>query len=170
MTRWFWVLLVAAVAVQQAMTWWSAPYLASLAGGETVFDLRITGYDFETAHRIISDLGAEGRRFYLEVQLLLDSFFPALYGAVLVLLVRWVFPGWLGAAAAVYVVAEVACDYLENAAVAEMLRAGPDGLTVEMVAAASRWTVLKSGMAALGLTMLIVGLLRKGWLSWRKAR
>ena len=63
-------------------------------------------------------------------------------------------------------------DYLENHAVSVMLRAGPDGLTAEMVASASRWTVLKSAFSALAMTALLALLVLKGvaWLRTRKGR
>jgi hypothetical protein len=52
----------------------------------------------------------------------------------------------------------VVVDYLENAALAAMLRAGPDAMTPEMADAASSWTTMKWSFAALGLVTLVIGL------------
>jgi hypothetical protein len=57
-------------------------------------------------------------------------------------------------------------DYLENAAVAAMLRAGADGLTPEMAATANQWTTIKWSLALVGLVTLIIGIalrLRRRW-------
>ena len=172
-TRWklYWLLVAAMAVLYLVMVAWSLPYLKML-GGDPAFDLRPGGYTFSEAQSFIAALGNEGRAFYLNVQHRLDLVYPALLGAVLVIaLVKLAPPriGWLLGAIAV---AGSVFDYLENHAVSVMLRAGPDGLTAEMVTSASRWTVLKSAFSALAMTALAALLVLKGvaWLRTRKGR
>ena len=172
-TRWklYWLLVAVMAAIYLVMVAWSLPYLKML-GGDPAFDLRPGGYAFAEARDFIAALGSEGRGFYLNVQHRLDLVYPALLGAVLVIALVKLAPrriGWLLAAVAV---AGSVFDYLENHAVSVMLRAGTDGLTAEMVASASRWTVLKSAFSALAMTALLALLVLKGiaWLRTRKGR
>jgi hypothetical protein len=79
-------------------------------------------------------------------------------GRVLFLSYRWLFPGWPGLIIGTVSLSSVVVDYLENAALAAMLRAGPDAMTPEMADAASRWTTMKWSFAALGLVTLVIGL------------
>ena len=55
----------------------------------------------------------------------------------------------------------VAFDYLENFAVAHMLKLGSEGIVPAQVAAASRWTLLKSAWPSVAMTLLL-GL----WIAW----
>ncbi len=168
MTRGFVALLAAALAVYLPMVLWSLPFLSRLSGGEVMFDLRPTGYGYDDAEQIIAALGDVGRQYYLEVQHRYDSLYPALLAGVLLLAYRGLFSGrvlWVGSAAAL---AGMVADYLENAAVAVMLRAGPAGLTSEMVAAANIRTLVKSGFGAASMTLLMIGVLAWGWRRWRR--
>ena len=49
-------------------------------------------------------------------------------------------------------------DYLENHAIAAMIETGAAGLTQELVAAASQWTILKSNVTMVAMTILLIGL------------
>ncbi len=167
----YWLLVAAMAVIYIVMVAWSLPYLKML-GGSPAFDLRPGGYTFTEARDFIAALGSEGRASYLNVQHRLDLVYPALLGAVLVIALVKLGPpriGWLLAAVAI---AGSVFDYLENHAVSAMLRAGPDGLTADMVASASRWTVLKSAFSALAMTALAALLILKGiaWLRTRKGR
>jgi hypothetical protein len=104
---------------------WSAPRIEEMAGGLRLLDMRFTGY--------------AGRRARLHRRLARPR--PAsgwtwtLLGAVLFLSYRWLFPGWPGLIIGTVSLSSVVVDYLENAALAAMLRAGPDAMTPEMAAA-----------------------------------
>lgn len=72
------------------------------------------------------------------------------------------FLGWLRWVLIAVASGAVGFGYLKNTAVSGPLRAASDGVTVEMVSSASRWTVAKSvgtavGYLAVGYLALVVG-------------
>lgn len=152
----FWLLVAATGAIYAAMALWSLPQIAGEAGGLMPFDLRPFGYTETEAREFMHRLSDDGRAFYLSVQRRLDLAFPALLAATLAWTAfRLPPPGWravrwvLVGAAIVGMVA----DYLENAAVAAMLSAAPEAVTAEQIAAASRWTLLKSLGATVAMSL-----------------
>lgn len=166
----FWFILVAMLAAWSGMNLWSAPKIEELSGGLRLLDMRFTGYDFEDARAFITAIGDEGVAFYLGVQLWIDMIFPPLLGAVLFLFYRWLFPGWPGRIIGTLSLLSIVVDYLENAALATMLRAGADGLTPEMVASASQWTQTKWSLSLIGLATVVAGVvlyLRRSWVEAR---
>ena len=163
----FWTLAAATLAVYAAMLGWSLPRLSAAASGLAPFDMRPLGYTEAEARVFLGLLGEEGARFYLGVQQRLDTAFPALSAATLAIAIAHLARAW--PAPARYAAAAVpllggAFDYAENAAVAVMLRAGANGLTAEMVASASRWTVLKSAFVAVAF-LLVLSLLARAALA-----
>lgn len=159
----FWLLAATTAAVYAAMPFWSLPGIAEAAGGLMPFDLRPLGYTPAEARAFLSDLSDDGRDFYLTIQHRLDLAFPALLAATL----AWIAfrlnpPGWRAvrwtiAAAALF---GMFADYAENAAVAALLSSPPDAVTDAAIAAASRWTVLKSLGATLAMTLAVILILR----------
>ncbi|WP_456391219.1 hypothetical protein [Profundibacter sp.] len=163
----FWLMFAVMMGVYMTMVLWSGPKLMADAGGLMMFDMRPAGYSLAEAQAFMAALSDEGRAFYLNVQQMLDSAYPALFAVVMVMAFSSLFTGlprWVAMALAL---AGAGFDYMENAAVAVMLRAG-DGLNEAMVASASQWTVLKSGAVTLALLMLIAGLVM-AWMARRKA-
>lgn len=154
----FWLMFVVMLGIYLVMGLWSIPKIVADAGGLLAFDLRPVGYSFDEARVFITALSDEGRAFYLNVQQMLDSAYPALFAVVMVMAFSHLFAGWTRWVAIALALAGAGFDYMENAAVAVMLRAG-DGLTETMVATASGWTVLKSGAVTLALVALIAGLM-----------
>ena len=164
-----WVFLTLAMAVYLTMILWSLPHLRQAAGGRVAFDLRPMGYQPAEARALVAALGAEGRAFYLNVQHRLDTAYPALLAVVLALAFRLLARGWMVWALTAIAVLAAAFDYLENWAVAVLLRAGPEAITDAMVESASRWTLLKSATASVAFVALVVLLLRAGWV-WLRQR
>ena len=158
----FWLLVAATLAVYAAMLAWSLPTVARAAGGVTPFDLRPGGYSFEEARAFLAALTPDGKAFYLEVQQRLDLAFPALAGATLFFAIARLAPRgwgvwrWLLALTAL---PGAAFDYLENHAVASMLALGSVGITPDIVATASRWTVLKSQSITAAMVIMLALLL-----------
>lgn len=159
MKRAFWLVFLAMAAVYATMLLWTLPTISAAAGGLAPFDMRPLGYSFEQARAFLAALTEEGRKLYLDVQHRLDLVYPLLLAATLVLgcllltssmPLRWlvIAPALLG----------MVFDYLENAAVADMLTAGHQQLTAELVAEASRWTLLKS-LATTVAMLLVLALL-----------
>lgn len=153
------------LAVYGVMLAWSLPTVSDAAGGLAPFDMRPSGYSFAEAQELLTALPPEGVRFYREVQQTLDLFYPVLLALTLFFanaalapkllgLWRWVLAS-LSWPVAVF-------DYLENQAVGSLLAVGASGLTPEMVASASRWTVLKSSATTLAIAILLAWLCLHG--------
>jgi hypothetical protein len=157
----FWGLFGLTLAVYGVMLGWSLPTISGAAGGAVPFDMRPSGYDFADALEFVSALSADGARFYLEVQQKLDITYPALISLTLFFAIAATLPGrlgrwrWLLATCAMPI---AIFDYLENHAVARMIEAGPLGLTPELVAEASQWTMIKSN-TTMALMVALLGLL-----------
>lgn len=128
------------------------------------FDFRVLGYDPEAARQYLEALPAEATAFYLGFLQTLDGVFPALFAATLAIALFRAARGLPRAArvlVAVVPIAGGAMDYRENAAVAAMLVAGPEGLTAALVEAASRWTVVKYVFYGLAVVLLVGLLVRR---------
>jgi hypothetical protein len=127
------------------------------------FDLRPLGYSPEDVRAFLRELSPGGRAFYLDVQHRLDLAFPALLAATLSwMALRLPPPGWRGARGAVVVFAAggMVADYLENAQVAAMLTLAADTAPAELIASASRFTLMKSLGATVALSLGVVLLIR----------
>lgn len=156
--RMFWIFLAAMSVPWLVMNLWTAPRIEQLAGGSRLLEMRLTGYSFEDARGFVAAIGDEGAKLYLDVQLWLDMAFPPLLGAVLFLGYQWLFPGLPGRVIGTISLGSILVDYLENAAVAAMLRAGADGMTPQMAATANFWTTTKWGLAFVGAVTLLIGI------------
>lgn len=128
-------------------------------GGLLPFDLRIGGYDAAQAQMFLDGISAAGRAAYLGPVRMLDTVFPVVFGAFLILLCRAVWPrvGWLGAV--VLPVLYVVFDLWENARVGAMIAQNDAALA----AGASALTQAKF----LVLAMLAVAI-GAAWLKQRK--
>ncbi|WP_114286495.1 hypothetical protein [Candidatus Halocynthiibacter alkanivorans] len=161
----FWTLLTLSFTLYLVMVLWSLPKIAAGAGGLMPFDMRPGGYDLPQAQAFLAALTNPARGFYLTVQHRLDTVYPALMGLTLALGLWLLFTGWLRLGLIAVVVTGKSADYLENAAVARLLLA--DAVDAELVAAASRWTILKSVCDMGAMSALILGAL---WVLWRRYR
>ena len=83
------VLFVLTNAVYFAMLTYSIPELMSVSDGLPIFDMSPYGYSYQQALAILSCLGEEGRSFYLSTQLVLDLFYPLLFGLCYSSLLQW---------------------------------------------------------------------------------
>ncbi len=160
MPKVFWFFLTAMLAVWLAMNVWTVPKIEDFSGGLRLLDMRLC-YTADEARSFVSELGDEGRALYLGRQFWLDMVFPPLLAAVLFLLYRWLFPGRPGLVIGTLALTSIPVDYLENLAVAAMVRAGSDSITTEMATTASQWTTTKWTLAAVGGLCLVVGLVRR---------
>jgi hypothetical protein len=145
------VALIVSFAVFALMEFWSMPYLRHIAGGLEPFDGRVFGYTVEEARALLGALSDIGRNFYADVQLQIDTVFPAMYALSWSLLLLWLTaPGRLATrvpfpiriALLVPPILTAWFDYFENNAIAAMLVAGPR-VDAGLVARASFWTQAK---------------------------
>lgn len=169
----FWFLAGATLVVYLFMVLLTLPYIQGQAGGLAPFDLRPFGYSFDEAKAFLAALSPEGAAYYLGPQHWLDLVFPALIAATLYCALVVLLRPYMGgggrflAALAVFV---AVFDWLENRAVAGLLKAGADGITADMVATASRWTALKSGVSTLVYAAVVVLAIIAGWRLWQRRR
>ena len=160
--RIFWLVVAATLLVYGAMLAWSIPTVSDAAGGLPILDMRPGGYDLAEAQAFLSALSPEGKAFYLGVQQRLDLAYPALLAlatgwAILILAPSaW---GRLRFALVLPAIAGMVFDYLENRAIAALLRAGPEAITPELVARASRLSQAKAVASSVALTILLLLLL-----------
>ena len=172
------VALIVSFALWAMMMFWTLPYLRRVAGGLEPFDLRPFGYTLEEARALLHALSDIGRAYYADVQLQLDTAYPALYALSRGLLLLWLtapgrtaakpVPLPVRATLLVLPVLTAWFDYFENDAIAAMLAAGPE-VGADLVARASFWTQAKwlAGVVteATCLTLLAIAFMR-----WRFGR
>ena len=153
------LLIIGLTALNYAMMLvYSGPKLLSAADGLWPFDARIMGYSLEDATRYVTTITPEGRLFYLEVQQMLDTFFPALFALSLMITLYRLAPKL--PVLYLFPIVGALFDYYENAAVAQILLTNaPDQGLVEM---ASLLTGLKFAAIAISLLAIL-------WF-WRKGK
>ncbi|AXX97048.1 hypothetical protein [Profundibacter amoris] len=162
----FWLIFAVTMGIYLTMVLWSLPYITAEANGLLPFDLRLIGYGFDDAAFFREAISEEGRQFYLTVQQSLDGAYPGLMAVTLVMAFNMLFQGFGRYVASGIAVLAAIFDYLENAAVAGMLKAALIDVTPDMVARANMWTVLKSATSTLAFAALLVGLV----VAWRRKR
>lgn len=139
---------------------WSLPHLSALADGQAMFDARPMGYDFGQAKSIINSLGANGRQFYLNTQLKLDLFYPALFAISFSLLI-FKFSQMLSQSAKWALVLSIApmltgvFDYVENHFIGQMLDQA-ENLTEITVQYANWFTVAKAILSTITQTSALI--------------
>jgi len=171
-------LLIAAAIFWAVLFFITVPHLQVLAGGADPFDARWMGYSYDDAKKYLVALGPEGRAYYLNPELMLDTFFPPLYAASSALALWWLtmvgrviggaVPIGLRVALAALPVAELILDWGENTGIAAMVWTWSD-LSPPLVRAASLATQLKLVAAALTEISLVV-LAVMALLRWRKRK
>lgn len=158
----FWISVALMLAGVAAIVLWSAPRIE--AGGLAPFDTRSGGYGIDDARAFLSALTPAGRAAYLGPQRLADTAFPiGLVGTLalgtVIALRRWSLR--LALAAALLPLGYFGFDMLENAAVAGLLRAGPEAITPEAVARASLFTRWKFHFVNAALVVFALA-----WAAW----
>jgi hypothetical protein len=170
--------LILSFALWGLMVFWTLAYLRRTAGGLAPFDLRPFGYTPEEAHALLYALSSIGRTYYADVQLQLDTVYPAVYAFSRGLLLLWVTAPGRTATRPLPLPARLALltlplatawfDYFENEGIAAMLAAGPQAGD-ELIERASFWTRAKS-LAGLATELLCVMLAAIAFVRWRHRR
>jgi hypothetical protein len=172
------VALIVSFALWGLMIFWTLAYLRRTAGGLAPFDLRPFGYTPEEARALLYALSGIGRAYYADVQLQLDTAFPALYAFSRGLLLLWLTAPGRTATRPLPLIARLGLlllplatasfDYLENQGIAAMLAAGPQAGD-ELIERTSDWTRAKS-FAGLTTELLCVILAAIAFVRWRHQR
>jgi hypothetical protein len=167
--------LVAALLVASGLLWavmffGTLAHLSRLADGLSPFDIRPEGYSYEQARAFLGAIGGQGRAYYLNPQLVIDSIYPPLYAISRGLALWWLTkPGRLRARLSSRLryglvgvpVAMAGLDLIENGCIAAMLWTWPD-LSQRLVQLSSLAT---QGKIALGvLTEATMAVLAAIWL------
>jgi len=171
-------LLAASIVLWAVMVFGTLAHLSAAAEGAQPFDLRPRGYSVGEARALLTMLGEAGRAYYADVQLALDTIYPASYALSRALAIWWLaMPGRLSAAPIAPALrwiliappfAAAAFDYWENSLIRKMLAAGPT-VSDDLVRMASMATQLKSIAGALSeLTMLAFAV--AVFVRWRRRR
>jgi len=151
------------------MILWSLPLLTEITGGVIPFDLRPGGYTFGEALVFLEAINESGRSFYLNTQHTLDFFYPMLFATSVAIPLVYLMPSYFGWPMAAIALGAAVFDYLENNAVAAMIKTAPGDLTEAMVSTASNWTLAKSILTTIASVALLVVLCIKG-INWFKSR
>lgn len=169
-------LLAASIALWAAMVFGTLAHLSDVAEGAQPFDLRPLGYSIGEARTLLTMLGEAGRAYYTDVQLVLDTVYPAVYALSRALAVWWLtMPGRLRDAAVPTAVrgllllppiVATAFDYRENTLIAKMLAAGP-AVASEIVTGASLATQLKF-VAGTIADLTMIGFAAIAYIRWRR--
>ena len=160
----FWALIGATIGIYGIMVLWSLPLITQEADGLLPFDLRPFGYSYDEATAFLNALSEEGRAFYLETQLLLDTAYPALLAASLLWLIRLVFRGQMTRLAlSLIAIAASAADYLENHAIEGLLS---ERASAAEISTASLWTLAKSLGDTVVFTALVLGVVMLALRRW----
>ena len=159
------IALVAIMAVDHAiLVIWGGTALGAQSAGLPPFDLRATGYSLAEAQAYLQALTPAGTALYLGAIRLLDTIFPVTCTLVLAIGIwhrgRGLAP-WLRGGLTLLAPIYGALDLAENAAVAGLLRAGPEAVTAEAVARASFLTQGKFVLFGLAILALVVLLVRR---------
>ena len=172
------VALIVSFAIWAVMVFWTLAYLRRTAGGLEPFDLRPFGYTPEEARKLLYALSSIGRKYYADVQLQLDTAFPAVYALSRGLLLFWVTaPGRTATrplplparlSLLILPLATAWFDYFENGGIAAML-AADQGASDELIERTSFWTRAKS-LAALATELVCVMLAAIAFVRWRHRR
>lgn len=171
------VLLSASGVLWAVMFFGPLAHLTQLAHGATPFDIRPMGYNYDEARALLAAIGEEGRAYYANPELVLDSVYPPLYAISRGLALWWLtMPGRVrdaplplnGRWALIAVPLVMASlDGVENVCIATMLWTWPDlspGL-IHVSSAASRVKIMAGA-----LTELIMAALAAKWLLRRGRR
>jgi len=170
LSRLAWLSCGAMLAIYGVMVGITLPRIAAEAHGLLPFDLRPLGYTPAEATTFLTGLSATGVDIYRSIQHKLDIAYPALLTLTLALtIVLTAPPRWRGARwiVALIAVPSMVFDYLENAAVGQMLSMPPGMVPPQLVETASQWTVLKSASGAVAMVLAL--LLVIGWFYRRLA-
>jgi hypothetical protein len=170
--------LVAALLTASGLMWavmFFGPlaHLTRLAGGLTPFDVRLRGYSFADARAFLEAIGEQGRAYYANPELILDTFYPPLYAVSRRLALWWLtmpgrirtapLPMWVRCTLIAVPILMACLDIIENGCIAVMLWTWPH-LSKGVVEISSLGTQLK--IIAGALTETLMAGLAVVWL-WR---
>lgn len=148
------------MGIYSVMIFYSIPLVSGYAPEMVLFDVSPTGYTFDYAVSLLTQLGAEGRELYLSLQLPLDFVYPLSFGLSHALIICWL----LNKSRIISPYASYTCllpilgclfDYSENIAIASMLTNFPS-ITEDIVQISSTLTIAKSVFVTVSYFLICV--------------
>lgn len=146
-----------AASVYLTMVGVTLAHLAAVSG-QIPFDMRPFGYSPSDAATLLDALGADGRDYYLNRQIPLDAFYPALLALTLSSTICWFGQRMpdrrlvhLGVA---FAVGSALFDYIENLGIVAMIYGWPD-VPGPLVHAASTASIAKSVITTLAVMLAL---------------
>ena len=142
------ILFLIANSVYFTMLSYSIPKVMLYSGGLPLFDMSPLGYSYEDALALLNQLGEEGRNVYRSVQLVLDLFYPALFGFCYFCLFQWLLKqgrlyNRLWSTISLLPILAGLTDYAENVSIWLMLTNYPS-VSELLVSVSSFFTLVKS--------------------------
>jgi hypothetical protein len=164
-------LLVLSGLIWAVMFFGPLAHLTRLAGGLAPFDIRLRGYSYVEARAFLEAIGSQGRRYYANPELIIDTFYPPLYAVSRGLALWWLtmsgrvreapLPLKVRYALIAVPILMASLDLFENGCIAVMLWTWPD-LSKGVVEISSFATQVK--IIAGALTEALMGGLAVVWL------
>lgn len=154
------ITLLAAYGLVGFIMFWSLAKLSVMADGLVMFDLRPLGYSYADAQAIVSNLGEEGRHFYLTTQFWLDCVYPAVNAFAILSLIskltnHYNLRSLFKALLLLVPLVTMLLDYCENYFIGQMLY-NHDNLSPILVAQASLTSLIKSMFSTLSSLIMMV--------------
>lgn len=170
-TRLVSVLFVLTQTIYLLMLFYAIPSVEAYAPGLRLFDLSPTGYSYQAAIELLQQLGEQGRKRYIQPQLVLDTLYPVFFAVSYALLLCWILQRIATPSSRLFYLSLLPLagglfDYIENFFILSMLQSFPEvsSLTVRL---ASFFTILKSLFSSLFFIALIICLIA---LAYQKIR
>jgi hypothetical protein len=146
-------------------------HLSRLAGGLKPFDIRPMGYSYDEARAFLDAIGEQGRAYYLNPELVIDTIYPPLYAISRGLALWWLtipgrvrnrpLPLSVRYALIAVPITMASLDVIENGCIATMIWTWPN-LAPGLVTVSSLATQVKILLGA--LTEALMGGLALMWL------
>ena len=167
------IFLILSFAVYFVMLFHTIPSVQAYAPDIKIFDLSPSGYSYHYAIKLLSALGDEGRKQYLNTQLTLDFIYPALFSISSSLLLAWVFlKRYVKGSRIFYSCLVPICagifDYLENIQIVVMVVNFPD-ISNTQVVLSSVFTIAKSALTTIFFLVLLFAFI-KLWMGSKCAK
>lgn len=139
------------------------PHLHNLTGGLKIPDMMPTGYDSDYIVRLMEALGKTGRNYYLFRQLPIDLVFPFFFAISNCMIMGWFLKKLNKLDTNWYLVCYLPIiagifDYAENFSIISLINNYPE-INKTTVLVSNLFSVLKSSVTTIALTVLIVILL-----------
>lgn len=150
----------------------TAPHLAAQAGGLPMLDARLGGYAPHEVRRYLEALGADGRGYYANVQIPVDTAFVVIEWLTISAIIIWftrpgarfaiALPSWARLTLLVPPLLQAAFDHAENGMIRHLLLAAtPDDVIARTASFATQAKWIAAGLAVgAALTLAVAAALR----------